>query len=366
MDSRAALFASLKAWLATEDGRQHLMLLAKQSAREAARGGSLSAVWPYPRLAGLSPAERKNTLQEIAGDYLVYLLETLPARLERHPELALDLLDGRWHHVLDDSWRRCLGQWQEKGRSLHDNPRGYLYRRARMTIGSDPRFLTMTHAGALAYALAAEPPRHPAVHPSEHIPFATLAPPPFPRKTSRHKTVFTTSFLAQAAIQLYRQIAWAADGPGYITVRDLTEHIAHAFPWLNLPRREDADEEVERHPSLALAPQDRVEHRAALESIHHLAEQLTAEWQRRECQALLWHLDASRPTLQDMATILGLKDHNAAHRLLRSVVRTIQRFVANTPGPGWHDLPEEVTLAFVAAVKTHCEKKLALPVKESK
>ncbi|OQX18737.1 MAG: hypothetical protein BWK76_06725 [Desulfobulbaceae bacterium A2] len=366
MDSRAALFASLKAWLSSEAGRRHLLLLAKQSAREAARGGGLAAVWPYPRLAELSPAERQDTLQDIADDFLVHLLETLPARLERRPELIHDLLDGRWHHVLDDSWRRFLGQWQEKSRSLHDNPRGYLYRRARMTVGSDPRFLTLTQAGALAYALAAEPPRQPAVLPSERIPFAALAPPPLPRTTSRHKTIFTPSFLALAAMQLYRQIAWGGDGPGYIAVRDLTEHLAHAFPWLNLPRREDAGEEVEQHPSSALAPEDRAEYRESLTSIHHLAEQLTANWQPRACQALLWHLDDAKPTLQDMATILGLKDHNAAHRLLRGVVRDMRRFVASTPGPGWHDLPEEVTLAFVAAVKTHCEKKLALPVQESK
>lgn len=367
MDHNPHLLDSLKAWLVSADGTARLNTLARRADLEAPAGSSLALIWPYPTIDGLTPEARAEQCDDIAQDFLVHLLTVLPDQLARRPDLVLDLRQGRWHQLLDCLWRHFINQWREKARGHKDNPRGYLYRRARMTISASAAFVTIPCGGkGLAYAPARPPPASDLVLPSDCISHAAISLPPIPRGASPAAVLFSQEYLAAAAAQFHRQLPRDEAGPRHVAVRDLITTLAHHHPWLNRPLPEQLDEAADPVAAATPSPPERLEYLTDLSSMAVLAAQATAGLSPDECRVLLWKLGEHKMSLRAMARELGLKNEGAADRIWRGTQKKLQRFVACCPGPDWRELPDEVLQAFVDGVRRQCEKTSGLPVSEGK
>ncbi|HHO47949.1 MAG TPA: hypothetical protein ENN06_05800 [Desulfobacteraceae bacterium] len=367
-DINAEAIRLFRSWLRSDRGYRHLVRTAGSIFREASRHGGLKTVLPYDLRTGLSDEARKDIEEEIAHDFLVFLLDEFIPAIGFDSSLMQDLVNGRPHIVLQYGWHRFIGRWKDRSRSRELNPRGYLYRRVReLVAGSDQFITTGQQSGCVAYAPAMRP------HPPSGKVWAGgdessggWPAPGMSGKKAGENEIYTSRFLLPAALFFHKEVAKAAGENIYVPVREFVRYLSFHFPWLNrswaseLPEddsfRNDADS-----GGRGMGMEEAMDRRSAFSSIAALSDQLMSSLTVEECRVLVLKVENPSMPFREIAGQLGHPDHNHVYRLYHRGLATIKRFCDNWPGPPPDELPEEVKKHFMEEVLKRCKKRLSCP-----
>lgn len=355
---------AFRAWLDSEQGCGYLFRTAGAIFREAQRHGSLATVLPYNLQTSASPAEKKEIQEEIAHDFLVFILSDIVPSLDQKADLVMALVSGRVQQVIHSGWLSFLNKWRDKARDKEANPRGYLYRRVRDIVSHDARFaMQKMNERFPAFRPAPPPPGPTSFWQGHDVDFVSWPAPVMTGTRTPEKEIYSGKFLGAAALFFFRQAA--SDNPGavYVTIRDFVNYLVAHFPWLNLPLRQDPLPEFD-DPELGTgnvaAKQDmeeRIDRMNALSSISVLAEQLVSNMPVEECVVMAMKLEQPRITFREIAERLHYPDHNRAYRLYHRAMASCRRFCENWPGPPLSELHEEVREAFMNEFLDRCKKR---------
>jgi len=144
-----------------------------------------------------------------------------------------------------------------------------------------------------------------------------------------------------------------ANGP--VPVRELVRYLSVHFAWLGMPQREPLPDE-DTLPAPAEQAEERFSRLAALKSITALAAQFTLTMDDQARKILFWTLEDPPLSFKEIARFLGFADHNRPYRIHRKTIVAMQQFCSSWPGPPLGELPDEVGIAFIEAVRKECKK----------
>ncbi len=346
----------LKQWLASEEGYTYLNHFVRKNGAAPSFSSILSSVYHQQNHS----RDQAEYQQEISHDFLVFLLETALPELHRHPTLVHGVLAGQIRSMLEFTWTRFCWRLQDRTRSKDANPWGYLYRRARETMKKSPQIATHRQTkNILLYC----PVQHstaaqtPAAMPADS--YSDWPPPPRPGNEHPEEYLFTTGFLTQAALFFWQEAARRLQTRPLVPVRELVRYLATHHPWVNRPRQTDTPPPEDGTPDSAERPEERLDRLTSLRSISAMAARFVATLERENCAVLVATMEDPPLTYREIADQLGLPDHNRPYRIQQKNIRLMKKFCSCWPGPPLAELPEEIGLAFLEAVKMQAKKRLA-------
>jgi hypothetical protein len=353
-------------WLGSEEAYSYCRNIARSVFRESFRRSPVATVFPYPVSSNLSGEMSQELLDDITHDFLAFLLDTCAGLLETQPGMAQDVLTGRLHHVVRDGWHRFSGQWREKARSKEDNPRGYLYRRAREVLGQHADFRTRKHkAGWIAYAPAAAIPETNEYWAGDGCAYSDWPPADMEKGAVPEKEIFTAEFLAPAAMNFHTRACETLGRKCWVPVRELVAFLAVHSPWLNVPVETPLTSDDGPDAIIMNSDREDMESRldriSRLSSVATLAGQLVTAFSPEECRVFVLKFDQPSLTYREMGEQLGYLDHNRAYRIYGRTKTRIKRFCAEWPGPPPEELADDVQQFFLQAVRDACKKRTACP-----
>lgn len=341
---------ALKSWLETEAGFGYVQQLAGCYARDSLREGSL-ATYLGNRFSS-DPVELRD---EIAQEFLEFLLQSFLPQLSSRPDQAGMILNGRVSKVLSFALKQFSWRLKDLARQKDINPRAYLYRRIREILDHDKDFVVHKDAyNNLAYSPAActdELREDPAI-------FSTLdyACRPVPPALDKGRdSLFTAKYLSTAALAFWQETARQPAGSYTIPVRELVRYLAVHYPWINRTQPDSLSNALDLPGDMKMAEEqfDRI---AALGSISVLAAQFAMGMDEQSSKILFWTLDDPPVSFKEIARRLALPDHNRPYRIHQKTIAAMKKFTGTWPGPPLDELPEDVGLAFIEAVQEICKK----------
>ncbi len=340
--------AALREWLATESGYAHVRYLADMLRRDSQQQEAFS-IYLSQRFS-CSPVELGN---ELAQEFLAFLLETFLPQLRERPDQVNMVLTGQVQKVLRFALRQFSWRLQDGARKKDVNPRAYLHRRIREVLGRDERFIVhkdgrnrvscslTSHAGSTTAT-------------QQNYSLLEYRDWPGPPRPKNRDELFTAKYIAAAA-QIFLEecrLQLAVNSP--VPVRELVRYLSAHFASLALPQQEplpDAD-------SIPAATEQAEEHftrMAALHSITAVADQFTQSMDDQARKILYWTLEDPPRSFKEIGRLLGLADHNRPYRIHRQTIAAMQQFCANWPGPPLSELPDAVGIAFIEEVRKKCK-----------
>lgn len=335
-------------------------------------GGSLTAVWPYPRWQDCDPANQCDLKEEVAHDFLSYIYSKILSRLEKQPVLTHKLLSGHYRIFLENCWQMFIWEWQETARNKNSNPLGYLYRRFREAL-SNSQLVAINRRGdgMLFYAI-----RNPASA-ADTDALNTLAGESFqgwplpenpPPSTGAEDFRVTNGWLTDMALFFWNQAKSQDQTVEWLAVRELVRYLGTAFPWLNKPllvshsvAPEDEEAPLASYPAYREEEESRIDRLRQLQSVAPLILQLVDTWSDDECCVFTWRLEEPPLSFEKIAARLEMKSHNQAYALFKKTENALKFFCRNWPGPPDDDLDKDVFFYFIEKVKEQAKKRCGRP-----
>lgn len=341
--------AALKEWLETEAGYAHILHLADRLKRDSQHQGAF-----LTHLAQRFSCSPDDLRDEIAQEFLAFLLQTFLPQLGNRPDQVNEVLTGQVRKVLNFALQQFSWRLQDGARQKDVNPRAYLHRRIREVLRKNDRFVVHKDGqNRVSCSLASH-----AETTSEKIPDCStfeynLWPEP-PEPVNRD-ALFTAKYLSGAAQLFLEETVRQSGENGPMPVRELVRYLSVHFSWLAAPQRELLPDD----DSLAASAEPAEEHFAriaALKSITALAAQFVLTMDDQARKILFWTLEDPPFSFKEIARFLSLTDHNRPYRIHRKTIAAMQKFCSNWPGPPLDELPDNVGIAFIEAVRKKCKK----------
>lgn len=372
--------ALLRQWLETASGYDFVQRFIRCKISPGNPASHHTFLATYLHLDESSSPE--TFLEEIAHDFLLFLLTFATTKLSGQPVLLTQLYAGKYRYFLDLLWQRYLWNIKDKSRVKKDNPRGYLYRRFREIVGTEPGFSTCVNtAGHLFYCLGgnkenetAEPVKSQPVNilleeTYRDYPMVTVPLHPDAQGDFR----LTGQWLTTTATFFYSLVKKRYPQQQYVAVSELIRYLAVVMPWLNNLSRAETDHNADQqslnqninssdNPIDRLAApggddDTRIDRLRQVRTICPLAGQIVSCWDRVQCCVFAWRLEEPPLTLKSIAEKLSLHNHNEAYGLFKKTQKSLKTFCGNWPGPPLHDLEPGVAEVFVNKVVQQAKKK---------
>ena len=342
---------ALKKWLQTDRGYQYILHIADRIQREGQWRAGLSI--GLGQRFGPDPEDLRD---EIAQEFITFLLQRFLPRLSSRPEQVNALLTGQVRKVLNFALQEFSWRLQDAGRRKDVSPRTYLYRRIREVLQQDDSFVVHRDGENRSfYSLVSQkpPPSAKAVD-FPRVEYGRWPPPPEP---ANQDALFTAHYLTQAARFFLEEIGRQDMAAETVPIRELVRYLAARFSWLTAPRPVDlpGDDSL---PASTPSPEDRFAHISALESIGPLAHQFVLSLDENARKIFYWRFGESL-TFEEIGRLLGCPDHNRPYRIYKKTIGAMRRFCSNWPGPPLSDLSDEVGIAFIEAVRKKCKESVS-------
>ncbi len=343
----------IRGWLSSVEGHARLQAFCATRLRYIEEGGY--------SLRGLAPSEHSAEGGELAQEFALYLLDRVDDR-ERCPELARMVDTGNYRGFLNLTWAGFVNNLAERDRSRRYNPRGYLYRRFREFFKGTEHFSSMRSAdGCLWFGAPGQGTGTITASISSCSDDWGSWPvlPTAPGVTADGQLTVSSVWLEETAGHFLNVALERCPGNGWFAVRDLVAYIAALHPWLGNPSTVELDPESPDGDDVSR--EQGFEARRQIKMIGPLARQLVAGWERLESCVFAWRLEEPPRTLQDIARLLGLPDHNRVYSIYQKTLRDIKSFSSSWPGPPLADLEPEVAAAFLDRVVVFAKKRCDRP-----
>ena len=318
MNSADSSAAALKEWLKTESGYAYVLHLADRLKWDSQQQGAFST--HLTQRFSCSPDDLRD---EIAQEFLAFLLQTFLPQLGNRPEQVNAVLTGQVRKVLIFALQQFSWRLQDGPRQKDVNPRAYLHRRIREVLRQDDRFVVHKDGqNRVSCSLASHTETTSENYPDFSSFEYTLWPGP-PEPVSRD-ALFTAKYLSAAAHLFLEESVRQSGENGPVPIRELVRYLSVHFVWLAAPQREQLpDDDI--LPASVEQAEEHFARIAALKSIAALADQfiLTMDGQARKI--LFWTLEDPPLSFKDIARFLGLADHNRPYRIHRKTIAAMNR-----------------------------------------
>ena len=343
---------ALKKWLQTAHGYQYIQHLADRLQQESRWRAGLSI--GLRQRFGPDPDDLRD---EIAQEFITFLLQRFLPRLSSRPEQVNALLTGQVRKVLNFALQEFSWRLQDDGRRKDVSPRTYLYRRLREELQQDDRFVVHRDGeNGSFYSLAS----------LKTLPFTKTAdfsraeygrwpPPPEP---ASHNALFTAKYLIKAALFFLEETGRHNMATEAVPVRELVRYLSGHFSRLTDPRPVDLPGN-DSLPASTPSPEEQFAHISALESIAPLAHQFVLSLDEDARKILYWKLEESKLTFKKIGRLLDCSDHNRPYRIHKKTIDAMRRFCTNWPGPPLYELSDEVGIAFIESVRKKCKESVS-------
>ena len=352
---------AFRAWLETSAGYEYLTqfvaIMARRGRLVATGSGAGQSAW-----AERVVDQRQDMLQDLSHDFLLFLFDIWLRSATRNPEISRLFLTGAYRRVLELAWNRYLWHQQDKARSKQANPRGYLYRRLRELLSSDPQYTVTTDAqGLLCYHPVADPGAgdiKPITEHHETLRYSDWPPPPPQAGQSPERYLFSGPWLVTTAKIFWLEAVQRIGRPVAMPIREMCRYLAAHHPWLNNPQLQSSDETGlgDRLADPHGTPEEQIQRHDELRTITALAAQLAATWSAEQQLVFALRLaDLPAMSFREISEHLGFADHNRAYSLYQQATRSLQRFTSTWPGPPLAELPREVAEVFIDEMKRLCK-----------
>ena len=342
---------ALKEWLQTANGYDYILHLADRLQHKALLQAGLSI--GLRQRFGPDPDDLR---EEIAQEFIVFLLQRFLPRLSSRPEQVNALLTGQVRKVLNFALREFSWRLQDDGRRKDVSPRTYLYRRIRETLQQDARFAVFGDgANRSFYSLSSL--QTPPGTKTADFSGAEYGRWPAPPEPANQDALFTAKYLAKAARFFLEESGRQNMAAKAVPVRELVRYLAAHFSWLTDPRPVDlpGDDSL---PASTPSPEEQFAHISALESIEPLASQFVLSLDENARKIFYWRFGECL-TFEQIGRLLGCPDHNRPYRIHKKTIGAMHRFCSNWPGPPLNELPAEVGIAFIEAVRKKCKESVS-------
>jgi hypothetical protein len=352
MTAAQTAVAALVSWLESEAGYSY----ARNAIRSGLQGpgGGLGGY-----IAHRFGADEREQVEELVQEFLEFFFRDFTPTLESRPDQLNAVLNGQADKVMKFALSRFFWNLRDKARQKEVNPRAYLHRRTREVLQSDPRF-----------SLHKDVQNNLFVAPSSRTEVAKLDPGPFfgleysqwpaPPEPSSRDAVFTAEYISSAALGYLEEADRRLPYISAVPLREFVRYLAHHLPWLNRFQPEELSDTLALDDGSAPS-EEHLEHKSSLASIAFLAQLFAEEMDDTARLIFYWLLGDPPLSYKEIASRLGLPDHNHPYRIQRRTVEALQEFTRNWPGPPLHELPEEVGLAFLEELRKICKKSVSRP-----
>ncbi len=352
MNGAETAAAALRQWLQTAHGYQYILQLADRLKKESRWRAGLSICFRH-RFSS-DPDDLRN---EIAQEFISFLLQKFLPRLNDMPDQVNAVLTGQARKVLSFALQQFSWRLQDNARRKDVSPRTYLYRRLREELQRDNRFVVQQYGQNGMCCLPASLDIATSMAPADfsQVEYGRWPVPPEP---ADRKALFTAKYLTEAAGFFLEEATRQNTATEPVPVREIVRYLAAHFPWLNGPRQE----ELPGNDYLAAPAQSSEEqfiHIAVLESIGALADQFVLLLDDEARKILCWTLEDPPLSYKEIGRKLNFPDHNRPYRIHRKTIGAMRRFCADWPGPPLSELPDEVGIAFIEAVRKKCKKSIS-------
>ncbi|MFP7756023.1 hypothetical protein ACLG6S_15480 [Thermodesulfobacteriota bacterium B35] len=340
---------ALIARLGEKDGYTHVQRLVRSRAIQQIRGSAL-AVYLGHRF-GPAP---DGLAEELAHEFVRYLLEKFLPRLGEHPDLVTAMLNGQSNKVLGRALDHFLLQLRDTARRKASNPRAYLYRCARQVLRQDSGFiLTDDGRNYLPADVHGEPIQDPAAFAG--LEYGRWSVPPDPGNMD---ALFSAAYLVTAARFFHRLSSGRLGATVMVPVRELVRYLAAHHAWL------DRLQPLQLTDDLPLAAavsdvEEQVSRTLARPAIAALAVQFAMGMDETARRVFFWRLGDPPLPFREIAERLGLPDHNRTYRIYSQTEKALRNFVSHWSGPPLDELPDDVGLTFIEELRKICKKSLS-------
>ncbi len=340
----------LRSWLETEAGYGYVRQLTDRYARGSLQDGSLAIF-----LSSRFTSDPRELCGELTHEFMIFLLQYFLPRLSRRPDQVGMILHGRVSRVLEYALRQFFWRLKDFARQKEANPRAYLHRRIREVLSSDDKMVVITDArNTLSYYpsdRADELCENPAVFPG----LDDLVRIALPEPGESRECLFTARYLSMAALTFWQATARCLQGGYAVPIRELTRCLTAHHPWINRTSSDSLSDGPDP-PGDTERAEEQFDRITALSSISFLAAQFTMGMDEQARIIFLWRLDDPPVLFREIASRLDLPDHNRPYRIQRKTIAAMKTFTSNWPGPPLNELPDEVGVAFIEAIRKICKK----------
>jgi hypothetical protein len=341
---------ALKSWLKTAEGFDYILKLTAHYSRDCLQDSTLMTY-----LGNRFSCDPVELRQEIAQEFLEFLLTSFLSKLNRRPDQVTMILSDQVSKVLRFALKQFAWNLKDLARQKDTNPRAYLYRRIREILDHDQNFLLHKN---LQNILAYSPADGSCEFRMDQAVFADLdysdLPVP-PALDKGRNSLFTAKYLAPAALFFQQETSRQLHGNYAIPLRELVRYLAVFYPWINRNHPDPLENAPDRSENIKTA-EEQFDQITALDSISALAAQFSLGLNEQSCKIFVWRLDDPPVSLEEIARRLDISDHNRVYRIHEKTITALKKFTSSWPGPPLEELPEDVGLAFIEAIKNICEK----------
>jgi hypothetical protein len=340
---------TLKSWLETEAGFGYVQQLTSRYARDRLQEGSLGVY-----LANRFSRNPEDLRDEMAQEFLEFLFKSFLPQLNNRPDQVNAILNDQVSKVLNFALKQFSWRLKDFARQKDVNPRAYLHRRIREVLRQDDKFVVHKDGqNRMSCSLASHTETTSEKFPDCSSFEYSLWPEP-PEPVNRD-ALFTAKYLSTAAHLFLEETVRQSGENGPVPVRELVRYLSVHFTWLAAPQLEPLpDDDV--LPASVEQAEEHFARIAALDSITVLAAQFVLTMDEQARKILFWTLEDPPHSFKEIARFLGLTDHNRPYRIHRKTVAAMQQFCSNWPGPPLRELPDDVGIAFIEAVRKKCKK----------
>lgn len=344
--------AALQEWLQTAHGYQYILHLADRLKRESRWRAGLSIC--FSQRFSCDPDDLRD---EIAQEFIAFLLQMFLPQLNNRPDQVNAVLTGQVRKVLGFALRQFSWRLQDDARRKDVSPRTYLYRRLREELQRDDRFVVQKDGQNRIFCSLASWDRPASIKQVDfsQVEYTRWPAPPAP---ASRKALFTAKYLTEAACFFLEETILQNMVTGPVPVREMVRYLAAHFSWLTDPGREDlpGDDNLSAPTQSSEEQFTRI---AALESISSLAVQFALSLDENARKILYWTLEDPPLTFEKIGGLLGFPDHNRPYRIHRKTIAAMRQFCSNWPGPPLYELPDDVGIAFIEAVRKKCKESIS-------
>jgi len=352
MNGSETATAALQEWLRTAHGYQYILHLADRLKKESQWRAGLSIC--FRQRFSCDPDDLRN---EIAQEFITFLLQKFLPRLNDMPDQVNAVLTGQVRKVLSFALQQFSWRLQDNARRKDISPRTYLYRRLREKLQQDNRFVVQQYGQNGMCCLPASRDMEASMNPADfsQVEYGRW---PIPPEPVSRKALFTAKYLTEAACFFLEESTRQNTPTGPVPVREIVRYLAAHFSWLNAPRQEKLPGD-DNLAAPAQSSEEQFIRIAALGSVGALADQFVLLLDNEACKILYWTLEDPPLSYKEIGRKLNFPDHNRPYRIHRKTIAAMRQFCANWPGPSLSELPDEVGIAFIEAVRKKCKKYLS-------
>jgi hypothetical protein len=335
-------------WLETAKGHACVRHLAGQQISRAGENGSLPVLF-----ASRFGSDDRDVRQELASEFMVFLVQFVPEQVSCRPDLINCILSGQPGKVLDFALQQFLWRLQDQARHKEVNPRAHLHRRLREAVTADPAFTVQRDQQRTLFYFPASCSEELCTDSAVFASLQYLDWPVPPLAEQGEQTLFTAKYLVAAAHFFWEECRCQLGQAYRVPFREAVRYLAVHYTWLNRLQLESLDDDA--YAAGTEPAEEQLDSLNGLASVAVLAEQFVRGLDEPARLIFAWKMEENpRVSFKEIAARLGMKDHNRPYRIYQETVAAMQVFVKNWPGPPLAELPEAVGLAFIDGVRKKC------------